>query len=81
VPGHTRAGRISLEDLGDGYISVALKLGATYVDTKCKANETPSWTLSQIDKQVRDRLLRNPAQRSFYVMKDGISFVFIRSGS
>ncbi len=46
VPGHTRAGRISLEELGDGYISVALKLGATYVDTKCKANETPSWTLS-----------------------------------
>jgi len=50
VPGHTRAGRISLEELGDGYISVAPKLGATYVDSKCKANETPSWTLSQIDK-------------------------------
>jgi len=50
VPGHTRAGRISLEELGDGYISVAPKLGATYVDSKCKENDTPSWTLSQIDK-------------------------------
>lgn len=46
VPGHTRAGKISLEELGDGYISVAPKLGATYVDSKCKANETASWTLS-----------------------------------
>lgn len=76
MPGHTRAGRISLEELGDGYISVAPKLGATYVDSKLKANETPSWTLSQIDKQVRDRLMRNQSQRTFYVMKDGINFVF-----
>jgi hypothetical protein len=76
VPGHTRAGRISLEELGDGYISVAPKLGATFVDSKCKANETASWTLSQIDKQVRERLTRNPNQRTFQVLKDGISFVF-----
>jgi hypothetical protein len=60
VPGQTRAGRISLEELGDGYISVAPKLGATYVDSKCRDNGNPAWTLSQIDKQVRDRLTRNP---------------------
>jgi hypothetical protein len=79
VPGFSKAGRVSLDELGDGYISVAPKLGATFVDQKCRQNETPSWTLSQIDKQVRDRLQRNPSQRTFFVMKDGISFVFQRS--
>jgi hypothetical protein len=76
VPGHSRAGRISLEELGDGYISVCPKLGATYVDSKCRPNEVASWTMSQIDKQVRDRLTRNNKQSTFFVMKDGISFVF-----
>jgi hypothetical protein len=79
VPGHTRAGKVSLEQLGDGYISVATKLGATYVDSKCKdRGESPSWTLTQIEKQIRDRLLRNPNQRAFHVIKDGISFIFTR---
>jgi hypothetical protein len=78
VPGQTRAGRISLEELGDGYISVAPKLGATYVDSKCRDNGNPAWTLSQIDKQVRDRLTRNPRQNAFSVIKDGINFVFQR---
>ena len=81
IPGHSRAGRISLEELGDGYISAALKLGANYVDSKCKPNDVPSWTMSQIDKQVRDRLTRNTKQNTFLVMKDGIHFVFQKQNS
>lgn len=72
IPSHTRAGMVSLEKLGDGYISVAPRLGATYVDNKCRANESPSWTLSQIDATVRDKLAKSPSQKTFYVMKDGI---------
>lgn len=47
VKGHSKAGKISLEDLGqNGYISVCTKLGAKYVDRKCCENDVPSWTLS-----------------------------------
>ena len=49
VKNHSKAGRISLEELGNGYISVCTKLGDTYVDSKCRPNEVPAWTLSQID--------------------------------
>jgi hypothetical protein len=49
VKGHSKAGKLSLEDLGNCYISVCTKLGGTYVDSKCRPNEVPSWTLSQID--------------------------------
>jgi rapamycin-insensitive companion of mTOR len=78
VKGHSKAGMISLEDLGSGYISVCTKLGCTYVDSKCRPNEVPSWTLSQIDNQLLDRLQRNRRQKSFFVMKDGINFCFSR---
>jgi hypothetical protein len=49
VKGHSKAGKLSLEDLCNCYISVCTKLGGTYVDSKCHPNEVPSWTLSQID--------------------------------
>ena len=78
VPGYSRAGKISLEELGSGYISVCTKLGSTFVDSKCRPNEVASWTLSQIDHNVRERLLRNKRQQSFFVMKDGINFCFVR---
>ena len=78
ISGHSKAGKISLEELGNGYISVCTKLGCTYVDSKCRPNEVASWTLSQIDNNVRERILRNKKQRTFYVMKDGISFQFVR---
>lgn len=78
VKGHSKAGKISLEELGNGYISVCTKLGCTYVDSKCRPNEVPSWTLSQIDNQLLERLQRNRRQRSFLVMKDGINFCFQR---
>lgn len=78
VKGHSKAGKISLEELGNGYISVCTKLGVTYVDSKCKPNEVPSWTMSQIDNQLLERLQRNKRQKSFFVMKDGINFCFSR---
>jgi hypothetical protein len=48
------------------------------VDSKCKPNEVPSWTMSQIDNQLLERLQRNKRQKSFFVMKDGINFCFSR---
>jgi len=79
VKGHSKAGKISLEDLGqNGYISVCTKLGAKYVDSKCRENDVPSWTMSQIDSSLMECLKRNRRQRSFFVMKDGINFCFVR---
>ena len=54
------------------------KLGDQYVDAKCRRKEVASWTMSQIDSTVLDKLKRNPRQKSFFVMKDGINFCFMR---
>ena len=59
VKGHSKAGKISLEELGSGYISVCTKLGNSFVDSKCRPNEVPSWTMSQIDSQLLEKLQRN----------------------
>ena len=37
--------------------------------------------MSQIDSNVLERLQRNPRQKSFFVMKDGINFCFVRQES
>ena len=81
VRNHSKVGRVSLEELGQGYISVCTKLGDQYVDSKCKRKEVASWTMSQIDSNVLERLQRNPRQKSFFVMKDGINFCFVRQES
>ena len=46
VRNHSKVGRVSLEELGQGYISVCTKLGDQYVDSKCKKKEVASWTMS-----------------------------------
>lgn len=79
IQGSHRASKISLESFGSGYISVCTKLGSTFVDAKCRANGVPSWTLSEIDNNVRERLLRNRRQKAFYVTKDGVNFCFLRA--
>ena len=75
---HSKVSRISLEEFGQGYISVCTKLGDQFVDSKCRPKEVESWTMSQIDNSVLERLQRNPKQKSFFVMKDGINFCFVR---
>lgn len=58
-----------------GYISVCVKLGATYVDSRCKANEVPTWTLSQIDNEVKEKV-KNSKQKKVLVLKNGFHFIF-----
>jgi len=58
-----------------GYISVCVKLGSTYVDSRCKANEVPTWTLSQIDNEVKEKV-KNSKQKKVLVLKNGFHFIF-----
>lgn len=78
IKNHSKIHRISLEELGNAYISVCTKLGDSFVDQKCRAKEVESWTMSQIDSQLLERLQRSKRQKSFFVMKDGINFCFSR---
>ena len=78
IKNHSKVHRMSLEELGNAYVSVCTKLGDSFVDQKCRAKEVESWTMSQIDSQLLERLQRSKRQKSFFVMKDGINFCFSR---
>jgi hypothetical protein len=71
--------KVSLPDMGNGFISVCTKLGASYVDHKCRERgEVPCWTLSQIDNAVKEHMQRNSqlGHSAFMVVKDGFQFWF-----
>ena len=56
IKNHSKVHRMSLEELGNAYISECTKLGDSYVDSKCRAKEVESWTMSQIDATLLERL-------------------------
>lgn len=42
----SRARKMSVKDLANGYVSVSTKLGSMHIDSKCRPNEVETWTLS-----------------------------------
>ena len=78
IKSHSKSRRYTVEELCHGYVSVCTKLGAQYIDSHCRPNEVPAWTLTQIDSGLQETLRNNPRQKQFVVMKDGASFCFTR---
>ncbi len=75
----SKIGKVSLKEMGNVYISVCTKLGANFVDNKCRERgDVPCWTLSQIDQNMKDHMERNTRLNTFMVVKDGYQFWFQR---